>query len=33
MYVLHFVQTGFTKYLAIPVTHQANEYHPVIKLK
>lgn len=27
------VQTGFTEYLAIPLTHQASEYHSVIKLK
>lgn len=33
MYYTLLVQTGFTEYLAIPVTRQANEYHPVIKLK
>lgn len=33
MYYTSLVQTGFTEYLAIPVTHQANEFHPVMKLK
>lgn len=27
------VRTGFTEYLATPVTHQPEVYHPVIKLK
>lgn len=33
MYYALLVQTGFTEYLAIPVTLQPKVYHPAIKLK